>query len=78
MGFTEHKKKIVYEKVSVVKSIHKSKDSLKKVWKLQNKFSEFDCLTGYSDLFLFETNFIFMLFDSNFVFMLFALMLFGT
>ena len=78
MGFTEHKKKIVYEKVSVVKSIHKSKDSLKKVWKLQIKFSEFDCLTGYSDLFLFETNFIFMLFDSNFVFMLFALMLFGT
>ena len=77
MGFTEHKKKIVYEKVSVVKSIHKSEDSLKKVWKLQIKFSEFDCLTGYSD-FLFETNFIFMLFDSNFVFMLFALMLFGT
>ena len=66
MGFTEHKKKIVYEKVSVVKSIHKSEDSLKKVWKLQIKFSEFDCLTGYSDLFLFETNFIFMLFDSNF------------
>ena len=64
MGFTEHKKKIVYEKVLVVKSIHKLKDSLKKVWKLQIKFSEFDCLTGYSDLFLFETNFIFMLFDS--------------
>ena len=77
MGFTEHKKKIVYEKVLVVKSIHKSEDSLKKVWKLQSKFSEFDCLTGYSDLFLFETNFIFLLFDCNF-FMLFALMLFGT
>ena len=35
----------------MVKSIHKSKDSLKKVWKLQIKFSEFDCLTGYSVLF---------------------------
>ena len=52
MGFTKHKNKYVYEKVLVVKSIHKSKDSLKKVWKLQIKFSEFDCLTGYSVLFL--------------------------
>ena len=77
MGFIELKK-IVYEKVLVVKSIHKSEDSLTKVWKLQIKISEYDCLTGYSDSFLFETNFIFMLFDSNFVFMLFALMLFGT
>ena len=41
MGFTEHKKKIVYEKVLVVKSIHKSEDSLKKVWKLQIKFYRF-------------------------------------
>ena len=62
MGFTKQKNKIVYEKVLVVKSIHKSNDSLKKVCKLQIKFSEFDCLTGYSVLF----------------FMLFALMLFGT
>ena len=30
MSFTKHKIKIVYEKVLVVKSIHKSKDSLKK------------------------------------------------
>ena len=52
MGFTKQKNKIVYEKVLVVKSIHKSNDSLKKVWKLQIKFSEFDCLTGYSVLFL--------------------------
>ena len=52
MGFTKQKNKIVYEKVLVVKSIHKSNDSLKKVCKLQIKFSEFDCLTGYSVLFL--------------------------
>ena len=52
MGFTKQKNKIVYEKILVVKSIHKSNDSLKKVWKLQIKFSEFDCLTGYSVLFL--------------------------
>ena len=52
MGFTKQKNKIVYEKVLVVKNIHKSNDSLKKVWKLQIKFSEFDCLTGYSVLFL--------------------------
>ena len=77
--FTKHKNKIVQEKVLAVKSIHNSKDSLKKVWKLQIKFSEFDYLTGYSVfLMLFETNFIFMLFDTNFVFMLFALMLIGT
>ena len=50
--FTKHKNKIVQEKVSAVKSIRNSKDSLKKVWKLQIKFSEFDCLTGYSVLFL--------------------------
>ena len=52
MGFTKQKNKIVYEKVLVVKSIHKSNDSLKMVCKLQMKFSEFDCLTGYSVLFL--------------------------
>ena len=52
MGFIKQKNKIVYEKVLVVKSIHKSNDSLKKVWKLQIKVSEFDCLTGYSVLFL--------------------------
>ena len=52
MGFTKQKNKIVYEKVLVVKSIHKSNDSLRKVWKLQIKFYEFDCLTGYSVLFL--------------------------
>ena len=52
MGFTKQKNKIVYEKVLVVKSIHRSNDSLKKVCKLQIKFSEFDCLTGYSVLFL--------------------------
>ena len=52
MGYTKQKNKIVYEKVLVVKSIHKSNDSLKKVCKLQIKFSEFDCLTGYSVLFL--------------------------
>ena len=52
MGFTKQKNKIVYEKVLVVKSIHKSNDSLKKVWKLQIKIFEFGCLTGYSVLFL--------------------------
>ena len=52
MSLTKHKNKIVYEKVLIVKSIHNSKDSLKKVWKLQIKFSEFDCLTGYSVSFL--------------------------
>ena len=52
MSFTKHKNKIVYEKVVVVKNIHNLKDSLKKVWKLQIKLSEFDCLTGYSVLFL--------------------------
>ena len=78
MSFTKHKNKIVYEKVLLVKIIHNSKDSLKKVWKLQIKFREFDCLAGHSVLFLlFETNFIFMLFETNFV-MLFPLMLFGT
>ena len=48
MSFTKHKNKIVYEKVLLVKIIHNSKDSLEKVGKLQIKFREFDCLTGYS------------------------------
>ena len=68
MGFTKHKIKIVYEKILVVKSLHNSKHSLKKMSKLQIKFSEFDCLTGNWVLFLLiETNFIFMLFDTKFV-----------
>ena len=62
MCFIKHKNKIVYQKVLGVKSIHNSKDSLKKVGKVQIKFSEFDCLTGYSVLFLlFETNFVFVI-----------------
>ena len=71
MSFSNHKIKMVHEKDLVVKSINNSKDSLKKVWKLQIKFSDFDCLTGYS------VN-IFVLFGTNFNFLLFALMLFGT
>ena len=51
MRFTNHKNKIVYETLSVVKSIHNSKGSLKKVWKLQIKFFEFDNLSGYWGLF---------------------------
>ena len=47
--------------VFVVKRIRNSKNSLKKVWKLQISYSEFDCLTGFSDLFLlFETYFFLM------------------
>ena len=60
MRFTNHKNKSVYEKVSVVKSIHNSKDSLKQVCKFQINFFEFDCLTGYWVLFLlFGINFNF-------------------
>ena len=71
MSFTKYKNKIVYEKVLLVKNIHNSKDSLKKLWKLQIQFSEFDCLTGYSVLFLlFETNFNFMIFETNVVFVI--------
>ena len=51
-SFTKHENKIVYENVLLVKIIHNSKHSLEKVWKLQIKFCEFDCLTGYSVLFL--------------------------
>ena len=78
MSFTKHKNKIVNEKVLVVRSIHNSKDSLKKVCKLEIKFSEFDCLTGYSVLFLCYLKLISILFETNFAFMLLALMLFGT
>ena len=45
MNLTKHKSKIAYEKVLAVKSIHNSKDLLKKVWKLQIKFREFGYLT---------------------------------
>ena len=51
-SFTEHKSTIVCEKVLLFKSIHDSKDSLKKVLKLQIKFGEFDCLTWCWVLFL--------------------------
>ena len=44
--------KIIYEKVLAVKSIHNSKASLKKVWKLQIKFREFNYPTWYSVSFL--------------------------
>ena len=70
MSVTKHNK-IVYVKVSVVKGIHNSKDSLRNVWKLPINFLEFDCLTGFSVLFLlYETNFIFMLNGINFVFVI--------
>ena len=78
MRFTNHKNKIVYEKLSVVKNIHNSKSSLKKVCKLQIKLFEFDCLSGYWGLFLCYLKLISILvFETNFV-MLFALMLFDT
>ena len=66
MSFTKHENKIVYEKVLVVKSIHNSKDSLKKVCRLQIKFSEFDCLTGYSVLFLLSGLFTIKIWVNNF------------
>ena len=70
---SNNKNKFVYEKVLVVKSIHNSKDSLKKVCKLQIKFSEIDCLTGYSVLILCYLKLISsLLFETNFV-LLFAL-----
>ena len=52
MSFTKHKSKNVYEKILLVKSNHNSRDSLKKVWKLQRKFREFDRLTVYPVLIL--------------------------
>ena len=76
MSFTKHKNKTVYEKVFLVKSIHNSRDSLKKVWKLQLKFREFHCLTGYSVLILCYSKLIsFLLFETIFAFMLFALVI---
>ena len=80
MGFTKHENKNVYEKILVVKNINKSKASLKKVWKVQIKFSWVrlsNRVFGFNFM-LFEINFVFMFFDINFVFMLFALTLFGT
>ena len=73
-----NKYKIAYEKVSVVNSIYDSKDSLKKVCKLQIQFSEFDFLTGYSVLFLCYLKLISIWLFETIVFMLFGLMLFGT
>ena len=80
MSFKEHKNEIVYEKISVVKSIHNSKESMKKKYKIKDK----DLLNRlfkrvFGLIFMLnETNFLFMLNGTNFVFMLFALMLFGT
>ena len=73
-----NKHKIAYEKVSVVNSIYDSKDSLKKVCKLQIQFSVFDFLTGYSVLFLCYLKLISIWLFETIVFMLFGLMLFGT
>ena len=42
-----NKSKIVYEKVLVVKSVHDSEDSLRKVSEILIKFREFNCSTGY-------------------------------
>ena len=39
MSFTRHKNKIVYEKVLVVKSIHNSKEALKKSVEITDKIS---------------------------------------
>ena len=77
MSLTKRKNKFVYEKVLVVKSIHNSNDSLKKVWKLQINFSELGCLTGYSVLFLCYLELISFLCNLKLI-LLFALMLFGT
>ena len=51
---------MVYEKVLVVKSVHNSEDSLRKVSEILIKFREFNCSTGYLDFFyVYETNFMF-------------------
>ena len=83
MSLTKHKIKILYEKVLVVKSIHNSKDSLKKVWKLQIKIREFDFLARCSGSFLCYLKLVsflcyLKLVFQKLVFMLFALMFFGT
>ena len=77
--FTKHKNKIVQEKVSAVKSIRNSKDSLKKVWKLQIKFSDFEYLTGYSVLFLCYLELISVLcYLTLILFLCYLHLLFGT
>ena len=77
--FTKHKKKIVQEKVSAVKSIRNSKDSLKKVWTLQIKFSDFEYLTGYSVLFLCYLKLISVLcYLTLILFLCYLHLLFGT
>ena len=75
---------MVYENVLVVKSVHNSEDSLRKVSEiLIKKLREFNCSTG--DLvFLCNMKLISFFFansqshEKNFVFMLFALRVFGT
>ena len=52
MKWVSQNKNKIYQKLLVVKSIHNSKKSTEKVNNSQIKFSEFDCLTGYS-VFLF-------------------------
>ena len=77
--FTKHKNKIVQEKVSAVKSIRNSKDSLKKVWKLQIKFSDFEYLPGYSVLFLCYLKLISVLcYLTLILFLCYLHLLFGT
>ena len=79
MSFTKHRNKIVYEKVLLVKSIHNSKDSLRKVWKLQTKFSKFECLTGHWVLFLCYLKLISILcYLKLILFLCYLLLLFGT
>ena len=48
----------------MVKRIHNTNDSVRQ---LQMKFFDVDCLTGFLNFLLFETNFNFMLFETNFV-----------
>ena len=50
---------MVYEKVLVVKSVHKSEDSLRKVSEILIKFREIICSTGYLFFKFNKTNFIF-------------------
>ena len=46
MSFIKHKNKTVFEKGLLVQIIHTLKESQ------ETKFHEFDCLTGYLDIFL--------------------------
>ena len=75
-SFTKHKNKTVFEELSVVKSFHNSKYSLKKSMKITYNFVS--SIVFVFIFMLYETIFIFMLNGTNFVFMLFALMLIGT